>query len=156
MKQIVLLISFAAILFSTCAEVDTIYVNSLEEFEKSLTPEMTNTSVPVQYGNLSDSDRRRSNLLYAGGTYVLLNGVGLLPAGATVGFIGLVVDEEDTVHGLVVLGGGMIALGVVGIVGGVKMIRKGRAIRYRDRRVSFNPYINPLGDSYGANLSFSF
>lgn len=156
MNKFILLTLFAATFFRVCAKVDTVYVNSLEEFERGLTLEEIKSPQPVQYSYLSESDRRRSNLLSVGGTYVIINGVGLLPAGATVGFIGLVVDEYETLYGLVALGGGMMALGVVGIVGGVKMIRKGKQIRRQNRRLSFNPYINPLENSYGANFSFQF
>lgn len=156
MKSVVLLVSLAAFLFNAYSKVDTIYVNSLEEFKKGLIVEDVKPQLSINSGYLSEEDRRRSKLLYIGGTSTIVTGVGLLPAGATVGFIGMVVDEYDTIHGLVVLGSGMMVIGVVGIVGGIKMIRKGKQIRRRNRVLSFAPCINPLENSYGANFSFSF
>lgn len=159
MNKIVLLITLAAIFFSAYAKVDTIYVNSLEEFEKSLldgTVEIPTIQYDIQYetqyNNHSEYNLRRSNGLIAGGiTLIALTG-GAVPTGAMVGVIGLAFEEGS----VVLLGTGILASGVVGIVGGIKMIGRGKQIRRQNRRLSFDPYINPLENSYGANLSFSF
>lgn len=155
MSKIVLLISLVAILFNAYAKVDTIYVNSLEEFEKSLlneTVEVQPIQHKIRYNTLSDYELRRSNGLIAGGIALIVTGASILPGGTTISILGFAFEEGP----IGVLGVGVFAAGVAGIAGGVKMIHKGKRIRRRGRRFSFNPSINPLEKTYGANLSLQF
>lgn len=49
-----------------------------------------------------------------------------------------------------------MVVGVVGIVGGIKMIRKGKKIRRKQETLTLTPLINPFDDSYGLAILFSF
>lgn len=151
MNKIVLLISFAAILFSAYAKVDTIYVNSLEEFEKSLLGETVEIET-LKFQPVSDYELRRSNGLIAGGVALIITGASILPGGTAISILGFAFEEAP----IGVFGMGIFAAGVAGVAGGVKMIHKGKRIRQGAQRFTVNPVVNPLENSYGANLSFSF